>query len=279
MSHVRAAIRSGFTLLELLVVIAIVAILIGLMLPAVQKVRESAVRIQGKNQLRQIGIGFHNYSTAYGRLPGFAYVDRTSWRDEPPLAAVLPFVEAAETAKVALYLSPADPGRHAPVLPVGSEPGNSSYAVNKFGFTGLPSLDAGFPDGVSNTLALAEHYSRCGPNGRFNFIYSLRSSSVSPLSIERLNEQRRATFADPYYGDVVPIPDGLASVRPSRPGATFQAAPQLELCDPFIPQTPHRSGMPSLRFDGSVWTVKTDASPSTFWAAVTRDGGESATLD
>lgn len=123
--------RAGFTIIELLVVISIIAILMALLLPAVQQARESARKTQCKNNLKQIALAAHNFHDTFGMLPHL-------WKSSPttaarhPFAMLLPFLEQADfdknpdirTKSIATYLCPSDPKLD------GAGSSYCSYAIN-----------------------------------------------------------------------------------------------------------------------------------------------------
>jgi prepilin-type N-terminal cleavage/methylation domain-containing protein/prepilin-type processing-associated H-X9-DG protein len=247
----------GFTLIELLVVIAIIAILIGLLVPAVQKVREAAARSTCQNNLKQIGLAIHGYHDAYKILPagwyGLANGATGSGNRWPWSVVILPHLEQGPLYQqinpdlktpgipptvaampllgqpLAIYLCPAEPNP----VPTNSNFANyarSNYAANDQLFgqdSTLRRTLMSIKDGTSNTFAVGERE---------------RQTARGAVWAVRINNNGSSTQGTTRFPINTPVEAGLSPAQPSGTDA----------CSRFAYTSGHTGGVNFVFADGSV---------------------------
>jgi prepilin-type N-terminal cleavage/methylation domain-containing protein/prepilin-type processing-associated H-X9-DG protein len=281
---------SGFTLIELLVVVAIIAVLIAMLLPAVQRVRESANRIQCANNLKQIGLATHLFhdvhrslpaprETYFPNVPGASQVEGNAWGT--PFFLMLPFLEQnslytstngpdprdktrrrfyggrhsiCDTTPIKTYICPSDWLNTS----VAQGMGYGSYATNSLAFgdvndfaDGGNRIPASFSKGTSVTILFTEHYAQCR-DGRTNPAPGWIGREVKQMFWDSDQSRLRDYALFQVQPIFDPVPDG--------------ADPQ-QACIWYRAQTPHPGGINVCLVDGSVRFVAAGMKDATWqWA-------------
>ena len=290
--------KNAFTLIELLVVIAIIAVLVGLLLPAVQKVREAAARLSCTNNLKQIGLALHNYHDRTGALPP-GYYDLAPWpeNDAGPgwgwASFLLDDLEQGNLQRQIDYKLPV--GSSAAALPVVRGIFLKAFFCPSDRMVGTFSVAGG----SQSWMMAHSSYVACNGNDGVDdnstpphtgaFIRAARGFRTADITDGLSNTffigERCTTMS---LASWVGVPAG-ATVPSVRSPGDFSGGSALVLghCGPHLPNdslvtdadamsSAHIGGVQFLLGDGSVRSIGNSIAQSTYDALATRAGGEVA---